>query len=311
MELNAQDDAKVINNSMHTFSNDTRSIINVIARRPNWHLQKVREEYNTLYQKDLVQVLDDQYYFNARKVLTALVKLRAETRADEVYEALKGLSTDEQALIDVIIQCSDRQLEETKRIFQQKYQRSMEEWIRADTNFEFKKVLSQVLEAKRSQITQPELMDTDAEIICRAGQGKWGTNENQFLEVLSNRSFEHLQLVNQRFKERKGIDLKDAIENDTSGWYKNALLACITTPVQYWAVRCHQAIEGLGTDDRLLVRCFSEHSKPFLNEVAKEYERIYGVTLLEDIKGDTSGNYRDILTVLLDLPPSERQLYLL
>jgi len=187
----------------------------------------------------------------------------------------------------------------------------MEEWIRADTNFEFKKVLSQVLEAKRSQITQPELMDTDAEIICRAGQGKWGTNENQFLEVLSNRSFEHLQLVNQRFKERKGIDLKDAIENDTSGWYKNALLACITTPVQYWAVRCHQAIEGLGTDDRLLVRCFSEHSKPFLNEVAKEYERIYGVTLLEDIKGDTSGNYRDILTVLLDLPPSERQLYLL
>jgi len=105
---------------MHTFSNDTRSIINVIARRPNWHLQKVREEYNTLYQKDLVQVLDDQYYFNARKVLTALVKLRAETRADEVYEALKGLSTDEQALIDVIIQCSDRQLEETKRIFQQK-----------------------------------------------------------------------------------------------------------------------------------------------------------------------------------------------
>jgi len=45
MALNAKQDAQDIHNAIHIFTNDTSKIINIIARRPNWHLQKVREEY--------------------------------------------------------------------------------------------------------------------------------------------------------------------------------------------------------------------------------------------------------------------------
>ena len=73
--------------------------------------------------------------------------------------------------------------------------------------------------------------------------------------------------------------------------------------------RMNKAIRGLGTDDSLIVNCFSQCSKPFLQEVAKEYQRQFKVTLVEDIKGDTSGDYRELLLTLLDLPESERKNY--
>jgi len=77
----------------------------------------------------------------------------------------------------------------------------------------------------------------------------------------------------------------------------------------HWAKRVHQAIAGLGTNDSLLVRCFSELSKPFLHEVGKEYKKIYNVTIEEDLKGDCSGYYLETLLTLCDLPESERQQY--
>jgi len=103
--------------------------------------------------------------------------------------------------------------------------------------------------------------------------------------------------------------LDHAIKSETSGWFKVALLSCVTDPIDYWAQRCHDAIAGLGTDDKLLVRCFSENSKPFLVEVAKHYSVKFGKTLHDDIKGDTSGHYRLLLETLLDLPEFERQQY--
>jgi len=108
---------------------------------------------------------------------------------------------------------------------------------------------------------------------------------------------------------KRGHGLDKAIKSETSGWFKVALLACLTDPLDYWAERIHTAVYGLGTDDKLLVRCFSENSKPFLHEVAKHYEKLYNVKLLDDLKGDTSGHYLELLTTLLDLPEYERKQY--
>jgi len=309
MALNAKADAEAIHNAIHILINDTKAIINIVARRPNWHLQKVREEYEKLYEKDLVHVLDQQSHFNFRKLLTALTRARAESRAEEVYHAVKGVGTDEHALIDVIIHSSDGELEATKQFFRQKYERSMDEWVKSDTSFNFEKILVHSIQATRSTVVQPELIDSDAEGLYKAGEGKWGTDDKYFIEIFTTRSFEHIQLVNKKYIEKRGHDLQHAIKSETSGWYKVALLACITPPIEYWAERLHQGIAGLGTDDRLLVRCFSENSKPFLHEVAKVYEKLFNVTLHDDVKGDTSGHYREIIEALLDLPESERVTY--
>lgn len=309
MSLDAKADAEAIHKAIHIFTNDTTAIVNVIARRPNWHLQKVREEYEKLYEKDLVHYLEHNTHFNFKKLLINLVRSRAESRADEVHRSMKGVGTDEHALIDVIIHQSDKQMEELKQLFRQKYDRSLDEWVKGDTSGNFEKVLVHAVRATRSETVQHDLLESDAEVIYKAGEGKWGTDDKTFVEIFTARSFEHLQLLSKKYETKRGHDLHHAIKSETSGWYKTALLACITKPTDYWAERCHQAIARLGTDDKELVRCFSENSKPFLQEVSKTYERDYKKSLFEAVKGDTGGHYRILLEALLDLPESEIQQY--
>jgi len=309
MAFNAKKDAEDIHGAIHIFTNDTSKIIDIIARRPNWHLQKVREEYEKLYEKDLVEYLLHNTHFNFRKLLSAIVKSRAESRAEEVYRAVKGAGTDEHALIDVIIHNSDKQLEEAKQFFRQKYEKSMDEWVKGDTSGNFEKVLVHALKGKRDENVRPELIDSDAEALYKAGEGKWGTDESTFIEILTTRSWEHIKLVDAKYKQTRGHGLEHAIKSETSGYFKVSLVACVTDPLDYWAQRCHDAVYGLGTDDKLLVRCFSENSKPFLIEVGKHYSVKFGKSLLDDLKGDTSGHYLQLLTALLDLTETERQQY--
>jgi hypothetical protein len=60
----------------------------------------------------------------------------------------------------------------------------------------------------------------------------------------------------------------------------------------------NKAIKGLGTDEKALNSIFGNRSKAQLQEIAKIYPSHYKNTLEADIRGDTSGNYRDLLVWL-------------
>jgi len=308
--LNAKQDATDIHNAMHFFGNDSKTLINIIARRPNWHMQKVREEYEQQYQHDLMRYVEKETHFHFKKLLVGLIKSRTEYRTEEVYKAMKGLGTDEWTLIDFIVATDDHSIEEFKQFFRQKYDCSLVDFVKGDTSGNFEKVLVKCLEAKRNTVIEQDKLDSDAESLYKAGEGKWGTDEATFIDILTQRSFEHIALLGQKYLEiHKKHTLEHAIKSETSGWFKTSLLTCIEYPQVHWARRVHQAIQGLGTNDFLLVHCFSQLSKPFLQEVKKEYEKQFKVTIEEDIKGDTSGAYRDILLALLEFPENEKQYY--
>jgi len=246
---------------MKGLGTDEKTLINIVARRPNWHLQKVREEFEKIAEKDLVNYIADDTSYNFKKLLVALVKSRAESRADDIYHAMKGLGTNEHALIDNIIHVSDGEMEAIKQMFRQKYNSSMDEWVKGDTSGNFEKLLLHAMKNVRGKGVIPNLVDSDAEALYKGGEGKWGTDDKLFVQIFTERSFEHLQAVNQRYTEKRGHDLVHAIKHETTGWYKVALLSCLLSPITYWTERCHEAIAGLGTDDKLLVRCFSELSQ--------------------------------------------------
>jgi len=248
-------------------------------------------------------------HFNYKRLITGLIRARSETKAEIIYNAVKGIGTNEHALIDTIVHSTDKEIEEFKQLFRQKYERSLVDFVKSDTSFNFEKFLIKSLEAKRVEGVQNDLIDSDVEHLYKAGEGKWGTDEATFIDVLTQRSFEHIGAVAIRYQEKHKHTLQHAITSECSGWFKVSLLACLTKPSVYWAHRMNEAIKGLGTDDSLLIRCFTENSKPFLHEIKKEYEILFKVSIEEDIKGDTSGHYRDLLVTLLDLPESERQNY--
>ena len=92
-------------------------------------------------------------------------------------------------------------MEEFKQFFRQKYETSLVDFIKGDTSGNFEKILVLALEGMRSTTVENDKIDSDVERLYKAGEGRWGTDESAFTEILTSRSFEHLQLVAQRYRE--------------------------------------------------------------------------------------------------------------
>jgi len=70
------------------------------------------------------------------------------------------------------------------------------------------------------------------------------------------------------------------------------------------AVTIRNAIKGLGTDDAKLVEVITRRSNEQLVAVTADYVASFGKSIFEDIKGDTSGHYRELLISLVEAKPA-------
>ncbi|KAM9742833.1 annexin A3a [Menidia menidia] len=70
------------------------------------------------------------------------------------------------------------------------------------------------------------------------------------------------------------------------------------------AVALKDAIEGFGTKEKILIGILTGRSNAQRQLISKAYEEATGRTLLKDLKGDTSGDFEDLLVALVT-PPVE------
>ncbi len=78
-----------------------------------------------------------------------------------------------------------------------------------------------------------------------------------------------------------------------------ALTACTQPWHIYFADRIRYAIKGAGTDDKGLIYSFCINDKSQLALIAKTYRERHGRSIVKDVEGDTSGNYRKLLLAVL------------
>lgn len=69
-----------------------------------------------------------------------------------------------------------------------------------------------------------------------------------------------------------------------------------------------ESIAGLGTDDETLISTIVLRSEIDLMDIMIDYERMFGVTLQDDVRGDTSGDYENILLKIINPPELAEEL---
>lgn len=61
-------------------------------------------------------------------------------------------------------------------------------------------------------------------------------------------------------------------------------MECVQSPADFFASCLYRAMKGMGTDDKTLIRIIVSRSEIDLNEIKKEFERMYDRTLLSAVK---------------------------
>jgi len=277
-DCDAEKDAEIINQSLKGnpfLKNDNKNLIKVLGRRTNAHLQVVRQKYEEKYNKDLLKSIDSLHR-KYKRLLIGLLKSHDEYRSEKIYSALNGIYIDNHTLIDFIIGNDTKSINDMKDYFRQKYHISLEEMLEMDTKGNFEKLLIRSLNANRSLGIEEDKVESDISKLHESCETKERSSFAEvFTEILTERSPQHLSLVNTLYKQLYNKDLEEEIQKQTtSGWFQTSLLACLETPASYWAQRVRMALKSLFTDKNLLIHCFSQCNKLFLQDISqiKKYQ---------------------------------------
>ena len=302
--FNPEEDCKVLRNAVHGWGTDEKAIINVIVNRNAAQRAEIRRVYKACFGKDLIKRLKEDTSGNFKDIICAMFMTPAEYDAYCLYKAMKGLGTKEGVLIEIIGTRSCQQLQEIKDIFEKEYKNSLENWIKGDTSGNFKLLLIALLQCNRSDNPNPNInaCQADAEALYKAGEGRWGTDEATFIRIFANRSAAELACINQCYLKMRGKGLLHAIDKEFSGDIKKLLQTIVGGLLDihgYFAMRIRESVKGLGTNDSKLVRVIVSRCEIDLPQIKEAYQRIYQRNLLYDVRDDTSGYYRNILTCLI------------
>ncbi|XP_045497840.1 annexin B10 isoform X3 [Colias croceus] len=306
--FNAVEDAAALRSAMKGFGTDEDAIIAILTSRSNAQRQAISQAFTHEYGRDLIEDLKSELGGHFEDVIIALMLPPAEYLCRELHHCMDGIGTDEKVLVEILCTRTKKEIAEIVETYERLYNRPLAEHMCSETSGDFRRLLTLIV-TRSSQGARDEEAGVDqtraaeaAQQLYDAGEAKWGTDEEIFNKILAHESFGQLRAIFEAYKNISGRTIEQAIKAEISGELAEALSAiveCVENAPAWFARRLRDAMQGGGTEDRILVRILVNRSEIDLEAVKREYEVLYDKTLLSDVAGETSGDYRKALIALL------------
>lgn len=299
--FNASADAEVLYKAMKGLGTDEDAILQLLTARSNAQRQEIKNAYKTLFGKDLVSDLKGELGGKFETLIVALMTAPIAYDVTSLRNSIKGAGTDEKVLVEILASRTPKQVKDIVAAYRQEYDDDLEEDISGDTSGHFKRLLVILLQANRQQGIQEGNIENDAQALFKAGEQKFGTDEQSFVTILGNRSAEHLRKVFDAYMKMAGYEMEETIKRETSGNLKDLLLAvvkCARNVPAYFAETLYYSMKGAGTDDNTLIRVMVTRSEVDLLDIRAQFRKMFACSLFSMIKGDTGGDFRKALLLL-------------
>ena len=162
-----------------------------------------------------------------------------------------------------------------------------------------------LIQGNRSTNQTPDKDECEriAKELYKAGEDKVGTDESVFNKYFSLSSPHELLVIAREYHKLSGNLLTKAIDKEFNGDTKkllNAILYVQISPSEYFAKRIRDAVQGLGTNEKILTRVIVTRAEIDLPIMKQYYKQLYGKDMIKDIEDDVSGDYKRLLLGLIN-----------
>ncbi|PVD38915.1 hypothetical protein C0Q70_01540 [Pomacea canaliculata] len=227
-------------------------------------------------------------------------RFNAEEDVQKLRKAMKGIGTDEKAIIDILGYRTNDQRQNIKLMYKTCYGRDLVQDLKSELGGHFE-------DAAVALMFKPD--EYDAYELRRAMRGA-GTDEAALIEILCTRSNSQIHTINNTYKMMYGRKLEEDIISETSGHFRKLLVSMSVggrmenQPVdmqkaQADAQKVYNAGERRwGTDENTFNMVLASQSYEQLRAVFDAYSRIANKDIEQAIQSEMSG---DLATGMLTI----------
>uniref|UniRef100_A0A8C8T2P8 Annexin n=1 Tax=Peromyscus maniculatus bairdii TaxID=230844 RepID=A0A8C8T2P8_PERMB len=220
--------------------------------------------------------------------------------AEAIRKAIRGIGTDEKALISILTERSNAQRQLIAKEYQATYEQELKDDLKGDLSGHFEHIMVAL-------VTAPALFD--AKQLKKSMKGT-GTDEDTLIEILTTRTSRQMKEITQAYYTVYKKSLGDDISSETSGDFRKALLTLADGRrdeslkvdehlAKKDAVLYNAGENKWGTDEDKFTEILCLRSFPQLKLTFDEYRNISQKDIEDSIKGELSGHFEDLLLAIV------------
>ncbi|MEQ2232917.1 hypothetical protein ILYODFUR_016420 [Ilyodon furcidens] len=298
-----EEDVAALRKAIEGLGTTEKTLIEVLTQRSNAQRQLIGTAYQKATGRTLVADLKGETHGDFEDLLVALVTPPAVYDCHEVMKAMKGPGTTESTLTEIFASISNKQIKALSDVYHKETGRLLVQDLKSEVSGDYGKALLILAEGKRDESPNVDTAKAkaDAKALYEAGEKKWGTDEEKFIDILCHRSVPQLRQTVIEYKSISKKTLQESIKSEMSGHLENLLVAivkCVENLPAYFAERLFKAMKGAGTTESTLTRILVSRSEIDLMDIKAEYKKMFGCTLYNQLESEVSGDYGKTLKQL-------------
>ncbi|XP_062249202.1 annexin A6 isoform X2 [Platichthys flesus] len=236
-----------------------------------------------------------------RGTITDAPDFDASADAEALYNAMKGIGSDKEAILDLVTSRSNAQRQETIAAYKSSFGQDLIEDLKYELTGKFERLIVSLMRTPAYH---------DAKEIHDAVKGA-GTHERCLIEVLASRNNKQIHEMVAAYKDAYGRDMEEDIVMDTSGHFKKMLVVLLQGTRDESGVVDADLVEQdaqdlfaageeqWGTDESKFIMILGNRSMTHLHMVFDEYEKIAEKSIEDSIKSELSGDFERLMLAVV------------
>ncbi|AWP21216.1 putative annexin A2-like [Scophthalmus maximus] len=269
---------------------DALTLVRILTNRSNAQRQVIAKTFGETTQKDLAAGVKKALAGDLEVLLLDLLMPSLQYEAHRLQQAMAGLGTDEETLMEILCTRSGEQLQEISAAYKQLYKKDLEKELKGETSGDFEKLVLALLNKENvAGSVQRDITSLLASLNGKkADAGPW-------INILTSRDSDHLNNVLMGLELESGQMVEEAVEKRFAGDLRlglKVLVECIQSPDVYLARRLTTL--KTSTVQGIMV----SHSEEDLLCIRVAYLKLTGTSLYTALQKEFKGDHLQALLAI-------------
>lgn len=315
--------AKVFNEAIRGAGTDCKAVVRLMVTLDHEMMAKTRDAYMRLFKRDLLKAITSEFKVSGdfKRICEGLVtkhpsKIQKEITDEEydneidlMHKAVKGLGTDEKAIVELLCNKTHEQINEFKLKYQLKFNQMLKDRLREETtglfeNKYFRETIQGLLTDREEQIA----------VYLKEAFGGWTASKDDWglISMLVHRTPAQMKEIKKQYMITYGSDLVQDIRKNCMGDYENALVALVVERERTVARGIKAAIKAWSnkTTQGSLIALLTNRDEDMPNLRKAFMKEFDNKSLQGVIKKECEGLFAECLVSLCSYtPPKEGKVY--